>query len=211
MMRKVLLVVAISLLLSACRNSTTPVESGDRATTSNSVPATTSALPNTNDIEVLSTAIRHFVQNEKPRGTAPNARKILIFPRSRTTDGMLSDDQLESELRENPQVVSSQLIINLRERNAKNTSLEGLAEQNPDFVLDDLSRLKGEWPSLFWEVYPDAKCWIDTWLPGYSQDGNEAVVKFWFGPTSHGATAIYVLQRKNGKWKVMWNDYSYYL
>ena len=42
------------------------------------------------------------------------------------------------------------------------------------------------------------------------KDGQEAVLRAWFGPTAHGATVTYMLAKKDGRWKVVWRKVTYY-
>jgi hypothetical protein len=39
-------------------------------------------------------------------------------------------------------------------------------------------------------------------LPGYSRDGQTAVICFWWGPTAHGAGGCYILRKSRGCWNV---------
>lgn len=56
----------------------------------------------------------------------------------------------------------------------------------------------------------EAKCWVKLWPPGYTRDGRRAVVRFLFGPTSHGASATYLLQQCDGKWHIVHHSVAYY-
>ena len=71
--------------------------------------------------------------------------------------------------------------------------------------LDGLHRF-----GKFEEKYPNAQAYVETWLPGYSKDGQSAVLRTSFGPTPHGATATYMLAKKDGRWTVVWRKVSYY-
>ncbi len=53
----------------------------------------------------------------------------------------------------------------------------------------------------FWKQYPQAKSFIRAWLPGYSSDGQTALVEFEAWPaTGYGA---YILAKQQGRWKVL--------
>lgn len=59
---------------------------------------------------------------------------------------------------------------------------------------------------------PDVKAWVlIPYLPGYSEDRNTAVVKFTFGPTTHGAFGVCLLAKRDGRWVVKWKDLAYFL
>jgi hypothetical protein len=49
-----------------------------------------------------------------------------------------------------------------------------------------------------------------AWLPAYSEDAKTALVRVYFGPTPHGATATYLLVRQNGEWTIKWRRTAYY-
>ena len=57
---------------------------------------------------------------------------------------------------------------------------------------------------------PDAKCYVKLWAPGYTADGNQAVVRFAFGPAEQTANAIYLVEKKDGVWRVLHGKVSYY-
>jgi len=54
-------------------------------------------------------------------------------------------------------------------------------------------------------------CWIQFWQAGYSDDGNRAVVRFYYGQTPHGAAGTYLLERTTTGWEVIDSVISYYL
>jgi hypothetical protein len=60
------------------------------------------------------------------------------------------------------------------------------------------------------QTYPDALAAVYLWLPGYSEDKSQAVVRFHFDPTSHGATATYLVVKEGDSWKVKERKLAYY-
>ncbi|GAB5517059.1 hypothetical protein [Rhodopirellula baltica] len=56
----------------------------------------------------------------------------------------------------------------------------------------------------------DAKCMIQFWRPGYTPDGRRAVVRFYYGPSPHGAVGTYVLQHTEGGWEIVASKIDYY-
>ncbi|MDM4019420.1 hypothetical protein [Roseiconus lacunae] len=55
-----------------------------------------------------------------------------------------------------------------------------------------------------------AKCLVQFWRPGYSDDGKRAVVRFYYGPSPHGAAGTYVLRYADGEWRIVASTISYY-
>jgi hypothetical protein len=51
---------------------------------------------------------------------------------------------------------------------------------------------------------PNGRAWLHAWLPGYSTDGTQAIVRAWIGPSAHGALLTAMLEKKGGKWSVEW-------
>ena len=56
----------------------------------------------------------------------------------------------------------------------------------------------------------DAKCAIAFWRPAYSKDKKRCLIRFYYGPSPHGAAGTYLLEFKNGKWKIVNSTISYY-
>jgi len=126
------------------------------------------------------------------------------------SSGFLSDDQLRGESHDKkPYLIPADIRADLRRRNPKEpVSLRGFKPSRTKILLRDLSGLKrfGE----FERKHPDARGYVEAWLPGYSKDGQTAVLRAWFGPTSHGATATYMLANKKGRWAIVWRKVAYY-
>ena len=56
----------------------------------------------------------------------------------------------------------------------------------------------------------DAKCLIEFWRPGFSPDGKRCVIRFYYGPTAHGAVGTYLLRYDDGAWTIEDSTISYY-
>jgi hypothetical protein len=70
-------------------------------------------------------------------------------------------------------------------------------------VVTDLTETWNERRS-FASVHPKAHGWLQAYLPGYSADGNRAVVRAGVGPWAHAAMLTAVLDRRSDKWTVVW-------
>jgi hypothetical protein len=60
---------------------------------------------------------------------------------------------------------------------------------------------KAHYDDWFWKQYPKAKGFVWAWLPGYTADGNTALVEFVVGPAPE-SLGIYVLTKQRGMWRV---------
>lgn len=86
--------------------------------------------------------------------------------------------------------------------------LRGFEPSSSKILMRDVTGLK---QLEFFSKYRDSKGYVDVWLPGYSKDGQTAVLRAWFGPTPHGASATYMLAKKKGKWTIVWRRVRCYL
>ena len=98
--------------------------------------------------------------------------------------------------------IALEIENHLRDRNPKQTRyvLADYRPSNPNILVRDLSDLDRDMG--FDSKYPDARGYVETWLPGYSRDGQTALLYFTFGPTAHGAVGCFVLRKTNGSWKI---------
>lgn len=62
----------------------------------------------------------------------------------------------------------------------------------------------------FEEVFPQARGWVEAWVPGYSKDGKTAVIRARIGPTAKPATLTAIMKKVDGKWAVAWHKYTVY-
>lgn len=62
----------------------------------------------------------------------------------------------------------------------------------------------------FHESYPESRCWVEAWIPGYTKDGKTALVRARIGPSPKGATVTGILKLEGAKWVVAWHRYAVY-
>jgi hypothetical protein len=108
--------------------------------------------------------------------------------------------------------ISQELEDVLRSRNPKRAQyfLADYRPSNPNILLRDLSAIDRDIMG-FYSRFPDASGYVETWLPGYSRDGQTALLSFTFGPNPHGAVGCYVLRKTNGCWKISERRIRYFL
>jgi hypothetical protein len=133
---------------------------------------------------------------------------IVLYQETAGLSGFLSDDQLDADSDGTNQVPGF-LRADLRRRNSgEPVSLRRLKPSSPRILVGDLSGLS--WFGDFETRYPQARGYVEPWLPGYSKDGETAVLRACVGPTPHGATTTYLLTKKRGRWTVVWRTVAYY-
>ena len=123
----------------------------------------------------------------------------------------LRQNQLAGELDEG-QVIPQELGDELQRRNKVGVSLKDFTPDSPAVLVSDLADLPDgiAFSKAFETRFPNAKAYVETWLPAYSKDGTTALVRFWFGPTPHGAAGTYMLLKEDGQWKVQWRSLAYF-
>lgn len=57
----------------------------------------------------------------------------------------------------------------------------------------------------------DAKCIVQFWRAGISDDGQRAVVRFYYSPSPHGVTGTYLLKRTETGWPITGSMMNYYV
>jgi hypothetical protein len=58
----------------------------------------------------------------------------------------------------------------------------------------------------FARAFPEARGWLAAFLPGYSPDCSQAIVRAWVGPSPHGSLATALLRRRGDEWLIEWCD-----
>jgi hypothetical protein len=161
-------------------------------------------------LDVVVIELSHSKVFETETG-AGKKTKIVVGDTTLGSSGFLSDNQLDGESHNRePHLIASEIRNDLRRRNTKDpVSLARFAPSIPNALVSDLSGLKTGLD--FERKYPEARGYVEAWLPGYSKDRQTAVLRLWYGPTSHGATATYLLVKKGGRWTVVWSRMVHYL
>lgn len=174
-----------------------------------STPASVLPSLHDQDREVLLLVMRDMAMREDA-WTFGNrdGHQILVHLRpSRLDPG--PKGQLAADLSDLVAAEVGVLLEDMRARTTCEGPLPDLSSPDLDLQLVDLDKLVS-WPGFGLEDYPDAKCFVRTWLPGYSSDGTTALVRLAFGPTPHGASATYLLRRGGSQWRIDWSHLTYY-
>jgi len=150
-----------------------------------------------------------------------NQKSIVLHTRTPEKTGFLMSHQIRSDIR--GRTLPSDAEADLRTRNtpsnAKPETYDSVMASytnltfQPIIVLADLTEIWKEGrrrAAAFEKAYPQAKGWLDSYLPGYSRDGTRAVVRAWGWSLAHGAMLTAVLEKTGDKWLVKWYQISRY-
>lgn len=124
-----------------------------------------------------------------------------IYIANRTDKGnYFSEKEIKSgfewDKREPP---SHELIESLLSRNVSRVSLSNFTPTNPNVIVGDKD-LKDEDYSN-WE-FTKNKDIISFYLPGYSKDGKEAMVCFYYSMSPHVVLATYIVEHDGKSWNI---------
>lgn len=185
--------------------------------------AATFAVPDQRDRDVLNTLLTHLCADVAFDLTkvSTNEAQILLHYRTPEKTGFLMPGQIQSDLGTNS--LPSDVEENLRKRNgltAENpgeydaiAGLFGNVKFSPAIVVTNLQNWRLDRERLknnFAKIFPKARGWVEAYLPGYSNDGNIAVVRAMVGPWAHAASLTALLEKRDNRWVVKWYKISYY-
>lgn len=163
------------------------------------------------DVLVLETVLDDLFLWKDSAMVSNSTGKDIVVLAAETVEksGMLSAGQLCADLEAHGYSVPDDAGVNLGQRNTKAVPLLGFKSRNSNVLVRDLEGIKSDFD--FTVSYPRARCYVHAWLPGYSQDRRTAVLRFWIGPSPHGATGTYLLIKETDTWTVKWQHKRYYL
>jgi hypothetical protein len=171
----------------------------------------------------LETLLLHLRNDSKFNRTRTTNAEPTIVLHARTPEktGFLMSFQIRSDLR--GRALPDGTESHLRRRNtpadAKPDTYEAIAASYTNLtfaagiVVADLTEVWKQRRSFrsFEEAHSTARGWVEAYLPGYSADGAQAVVRAAIGPSPHGAMLTAVLEKVGSKWIVKWHDIAFYV
>ena len=139
------------------------------------------------------------------------ATKMILLDTTAGVVNEFTENQMNAELDERQ---ANDIDLSMRKdlirRNTTTITLSKGDFSNPRVKLQPKEAVASGFAGFDFEK-SDARGYASIYLPGYSSDGARAVLRFWFGPTPHGAAGTYLLEKKNGKWRVVWRDFAHYV
>lgn len=139
-----------------------------------------------------------------------NRTNLLVHHEFEATTGFIGRGQMASDLGREKWQIPEEARADIERRCKAREPFDVSAL--PDFIRAlNLEKPEGIADRLdFSERHPNAKCHIRLWPAGFTRNGSHALVRFLFGPTPHGATATYLLEKVNGLWHVRHWAVAYY-
>lgn len=136
---------------------------------------------------------------------------LLVHRKFEATTGFIGQSQMASDLKREKWKFPEDARADIERRCKAGEAFD--VSKLPDYIVardleKDAEGIAGQ--ADFSERNPNSKCQIRLWPAGFTRDGNQALVRFMFGPTPHGATATYVLEKKNDLWHVRHWAVAYY-
>lgn len=107
-----------------------------------------------------------------------------------------------------PQVVPDDVIVSFIDRNSQTYDISSVEPIGQGIEI--ATRHERYWVD-FEERFPDAKGWVSIFVPGYSERSDQAMIRFWGGPRSHGTGCTYFLEKIQNEWTIKWKETVHYL
>jgi hypothetical protein len=223
------LALAMAMAMAGCHGSNGPPSSTAPDAAVEVVQAVVDAVPRgatvtRTDGQVLEIALLDLLNGPKLAFGPENGRTIVLHPRTPEGTGFLSAEQIDGDCRKH--TVPPDLKAEILRRNTSvpqkyesvDASYAGISH-DPRIVIADAHPKEADTddpfvnPSdeLFAARHPDAKAWVEAYLPAFSADGKTALVRAFVGPAAHAATATYLLELGNGRWTVQWKELAFYM
>ena len=106
-----------------------------------------------------------------------------------------------------PRVIPADVMTSFTNRNAHAFDIRSVHPIGEGVKI--VERYERYWID-FEKAYPDAKGYADISVPGFSFSGDQAVVRLSGGPSHHGFTCTYFLERKHDACVIKWKKTAYY-
>jgi hypothetical protein len=196
MRSKLLLVLLVGFIVFAAGCSRRP---GSQS------PRPRSAEEFARDDEIFDAVLNDLVNREdfNPVARGPGARRTQIILGDETYGGAGQRLVDQSPLSLTP-VARLQLRDDVVRRNPPRQPffIAPYRPANGNIILRKLPSADLSFDLEFTERFPNARGYLRLCLPGFTQDGQTALLGFSLGPSEHGDAALYVLKRENGHWTV---------
>jgi hypothetical protein len=183
------------------------------------VPFTSPARPpadlTRDDVEIMNLCFDAFVNHEHSPfrdNPANRDKKLVVHCLTCTALWEHIHGQVQADLhgKRVPVVLVDGLVA--RSKRTARTNLDAFRPTGERVVVSDLDKVPSTLTGLRVEqIDPDAFAHAHIWLPAYTDHTRLAIFRFSFGPSSHGATATFVLRKdESGKWSIETCSLAYY-
>jgi hypothetical protein len=101
--------------------------------------------------------------------------------------------------------ITTEILEDFKRRNQGPVrSLTDFEPANANILLRDLEKEFKGTKDPFFKRYPAAWGYVRAYAPGYSKNGEAAMVVFVGGPSAHMDYWVYMLSKKGDRWEVQW-------
>ena len=176
---------AISIVLPGCHKELAPVPVADTA--------------------IFDVVLSDLIGNEDLGDASRRGKTSQIVVSDKTSPGGTLANLLSNNSANPAWKVPLEVRADLKGRNRKGTSWSLALYQpaTPNILVRDLARIQRG--NEFWDGFPYARCYVYPGLPGYSSDGQRALLPFMVGPAPHGLLRCYYLLTKvDRRWEIVW-------
>lgn len=165
----------------------------------------TSVLSNI-DCQVIRLGLTDL-KNHTNLSAPKNQTQIILHEQTRSVPTQFMDRAWAISLSRR----DSEAKANFRKRNSMVYQTKNLAD-NKLILVGNLLKPPSSFGSMdsLQEAFPRARIGVFSTIPGYSKSNRAAIIVFVFGPSSHGARAIYRMVRIGTKWKITARNIAYF-
>jgi hypothetical protein len=150
-----------------------------------------------------------------------NMATIVLHTRTPPKTGFLMSHQIRSDI--GNRTLPGGTEDDLRQRNTPTDAKPDTYQSATAFytnltfaagvLVADLTEIRKQRRSFrsFEVAHPTARGFLESYLPGYSKDGTQAIVRAGVGPSPHSAMLTAVLEKSGDKWVVKWYYIAQYV
>src|SRR5258708_13616666 len=169
------------------------------------------------DRQVLETLLLRLLTDSDFNMTRVSSNSAIIVLNERTPEktGMIRPEQMEHDIGKGhtiPGGVQSDLLRRNEKPGTYDSQLASFAalKFGQRVVVTNVTAIsqRDRFSRAFEQAHPTALAWVEAWLPGYSKDGTQAVVRAWIGPSDHGAVVTAFLEKSGDKWGIKWHYFA---
>lgn len=181
------------------------------------------AFPESGDDIAILAAVSEHVLTEREfvwrKAQFGITSQVLVDSNSARISGFLSAHQIRSEFRSEPKMAFPDLLFaSLLERNQESRRWEEFVPPDSRILMVNLAEFETRENrnsnfsnrSRLEDRFPRMAVWIQAWRPGYSDNGQQAVLRFHIGPSPHASIGTYILEKVSGHWYVRTWKFSYF-
>ena len=177
-------------------------------------------VPDDRDRQVLETVLFRVLADPVCDMTriSTNGTTIVLNVRTPEKTGMIRREQMENDIGKGhsvPNGVQNDLLSRNEKPGTYDSQLASFASLKFDqrVVVTNLTAIvAGDgFGRAFTQAQPKARAWVEAWLPGYSKNGAQAIVRAWIGPSDHGAVITAFLEKNGDKWVIKWFHLAHFV